>query len=70
MCFSDLSEKLDIALSLVLKKTYAMDKKIRDRMYGELTDVKARVKELKMNRHQVQEQENAIKKVRIFLGRK
>lgn len=64
------SEKLDIALSLVLKKTYAMDKKIRDRMYGELTDVKARVKELKMNRQRVQEQENAIKKVRIFLGRK
>lgn len=64
------SEKLDIALSLVLKKTYAMDKKIRDRMYGELTDVKARVKELKMNRHQDQEQEKAIKKVRIFLGRK
>lgn len=64
------SEKLDIALSLVLKKTYTMDKKIRDRMYDELTDVKAQVKELKMNRQRVQEQENAIRKVRIFLGRK
>lgn len=64
------SEKLDIALSLVLKKTYVMDKKIRDRMYEELTDVKAQVEELKMNRQQVQEQENATKKVQIFLGRK
>lgn len=64
------SEKLDIALSLVLKKTYVMDKKIRNRMYGELTDVKAQVKELKMNRQQVQEQEDATKRVRIFLGRK
>lgn len=63
------SEKLDLALSLVLKKTYAMDKKIRDRMYGEITDVKARVNELKMNRQQVQEQEDATRKVRIFLGR-
>lgn len=63
------SEKLDLALSLVLKKTYAMDKKIRDRMYGEITDVKERVNELKMNRQQVQEQEDATKKVRIFLGR-
>lgn len=64
------SEKLDIALSLVLKKTYAMDKKIRDRMYRELTDMKEQVEELKMNRRQVQERENATKKVRIFLGRK
>lgn len=64
------SEKLDIALSLVLKKTYAMDKKIRDRMYRELTDMKEQVEELKMNRHRVQERENATKKVQIFLGRK
>lgn len=64
------SEKLDIALSLVLKKTYIMDKKIRNRMYGELTDVKAQVNELKINRHKVQEREDATKKVRIFLGRK
>ena len=64
------SEKLDIALSLVLKKTYIMDKNIRNRMYKELVDVKEQVNDLRMSRIQVKEKEDNMKKVRIFLGRK
>ena len=64
------SEKLDIALSLVLKKTYIMDKNIRNRMHKELVDVKEQVNDHRMRRIQVKEKEDSMKKVRIFLGRK
>ena len=64
------SEKLDIALSLVLKKTYIMDKNIRNRMHKELVDVKEQVNNHRMRRIQVKEKEDSMKKVRIFLGRK
>ena len=64
------TDKLDLALSLVLKKTYFMDKKIRNRMYRELIEVKEQVDELRMSRHQIKEKEEVTKKVRIFLGRK
>ena len=64
------SDKLDSALNILIKKTYFIDMRIRNRLYKEVKDVQEHVDSLKTNQQEISEKESLRKTVQIFLDKK
>lgn len=64
------TENLDEALTVLMKKTYALDMKIRNRLYSENEVVKKRMDDLKTNQVKISEKEKVRKTIQLFLGKK